>query len=169
MSSPSNPGRWQVQRERLRLDESDRLYPPYMDGRVQDIVPQLVRRLGLADTYWEHTLEREWPALVGEQVAKHTRPGRMNRGVLYVYVSSAPWLAELSRMGQKQILENVQKRFGESRIKSVRLQPDPDPPSPKRYGGLTPPPARTGGGPAGAMAKGYRPAPPAGGSATSPS
>ena len=157
MSSPSNPGRWQVQRERLRLDESDRIYPPYMDGRVQDIVPQLVRRLGLADTYWEHTLEREWPALVGEQVAKHTRPGRMNRGVLYVYVSSAPWLAELTRMGQKQILENVQKRFGESRIKSVRLQPDPD----------APPPTRTGGGPAGAMAKGYRPGPPAGGSATS--
>ena len=66
---------------------------------------------------------------MGEQVAKHSRPGRMNRGVLYVYVTSAPWLAELNRMGLKPMLENVQRRFGESRVKSIRLQPDPDPPS----------------------------------------
>ncbi len=127
MPGPSDRGRWQVQRERFHLDESARVYPPFTDGRLADAVPNLVRKLGLADTYWEHTLEREWPSLVGEQVARHTRPGRMNRGILYVYVSSAPWLAELSRLGQKQILENVQKRFGESRIKSVRLEPDPDP------------------------------------------
>jgi predicted nucleic acid-binding Zn ribbon protein len=129
MAAPSDRGRWQVQRERCHLDSDTRLYPSFMDGALGEAVPELVRKLGLADTYWEHTLEREWPTLVGEQLARHTRPGRMNRGVLYVYVTSAPWLAELNRMGLKPMLENVQRRFGESRVKSIRLQPDPDPPS----------------------------------------
>lgn len=132
MAGPSDRGRWQVQRERLHLDPDTRTYPAFMDGALGDAVPELVRKLGLADSYWEHTLEREWPALVGEQVARRTRPGRMNRGVLYVYVSNSTWLAELNRMGLKQMLENVQRRFGESRIKSIRLQPDPDPPRPAK-------------------------------------
>ena len=131
MPPTPNRGRWQVQRERFQLGDDARVYPAFSDGRMADVVPELVRKFGIADTYWEHTLEREWPTLVGEQVARHTRPGRMHRGILHVYVSSAPWLAELSRMGQKQILANVQKRFGASRITSVRLEPDPDGPRPR--------------------------------------
>jgi len=36
------------------------------------------------------------------------------------------WLSELSRYSQKQILENMQKRFGRDKIRNVRIQLDPD-------------------------------------------
>ena len=86
----------------------------------------LLRELGLEDRLWEHTLETDWEDIVGANVAKHARPGRIQRGVLYVFVRHSMWLAELSRFGQKEMLARIQERFGSNRIKSIRLQLDPD-------------------------------------------
>ena len=36
------------------------------------------------------------------------------------------WLSDLSRYGQKQVLANLQKRFGADKIKSIHLQLDPE-------------------------------------------
>ena len=85
-----------------------------------------MKQLGLENRLWEEALLSEWPALVGEQVARQTRPGRLDHKVLYVFVSHSTWLNELSRYGQKQMLANLQARFGADRIKSIRLQLDPD-------------------------------------------
>lgn len=125
MSAFKRSSRLDVERERFRLEDFPRRVARYDDQRAGDAVPGLMRQLGLADSFWMQALEREWPQLVGVQVARRTRPGRFNRGVLYVYVTGAPWLAELTRMGQKPMLANVQARFGADRIKSIRLQIDP--------------------------------------------
>lgn len=121
-----SPGRWKIEQERLRLDPRQR--PPEIaeSGRINEVVTDLVRRAGLEDRMWEQTLLAEWPRLVGEQVARRSRPGRMQRKVLTVFVSNSAWLGELSRYGQQQMLDNIQKRFGADRIQGIRLQLDPD-------------------------------------------
>ena len=75
---------------------------------------------------WERQLQEDWPSLVGAQVAACSRPGRIENRVLSIYVKHPIWLSELSRYGQKQILTNLQARFGADHIAEIRLQLDPD-------------------------------------------
>lgn len=120
-----NYGAWHVQRERFHLTASR---PPAADRskEVGQVVPSLLKSLGLEDRLWEEQLRIEWPQLVGEQVAHHTRPGRLHRKTLFIFVSNSAWLNELSRYGLKPILEKLQGRFGPDRIQQLRLQLDPD-------------------------------------------
>ncbi len=118
-------GRWQMERERHHLKREKPL-PPETSAGLGQVIPQVMKGLGLEDRFWEQELLEEWPKLVGPQVARHTRPGRLERKIFHVFVTNSAWLSELSRYGQKQILENLQKRFGADKIKGIKLQLDPD-------------------------------------------
>jgi predicted nucleic acid-binding Zn ribbon protein len=122
---PFNRGRWEVERERYALTRPAPP-PPLSASPLAETIPQVMKQLGLEARFWEQTLVSEWHKLVGPQVAKYARPGRLDRKTLYIFVTHPAWLSELSRYGQKQILENLQRRFGADRIKGVRLQLDPD-------------------------------------------
>lgn len=104
--------------------------------RPDQLIPNLLKRMGLEARFWEEELIKEWTVLVGEQVAQHTRPGGVESGTLVVFVRHPAWLSELSRYGQKQILANIQNRFGTDRIKRLRLQLDPDGPNKKGPNGV---------------------------------
>jgi len=121
-----NPGRWQVERERCRIDK----YMPAAESRdapiVGDVIPAVMKRLGLATPHWLAVLTEEWPALVGEDVAAHTRPGRVDGKRLVVFVDNSVWLSELVRYGQRPMLARLQERFGAAKVAAVYLQLDPD-------------------------------------------
>ena len=93
-------------------------------------MPKVMKKIGLEQPLWEQTLLREWEEIVGPQVAQHARPGRLDRKILCVYIANSAWLMELRRFGEKAMLNNLQQRFGRATIKGVRLQLDPDSPSP---------------------------------------
>lgn len=119
-------GRWQVERERCRIDDyapSAGVADPVV---LADVMAGVMKRLGLEDTHWISVLDEEWQAIVGEAVAKHTRPGRMEKKKLTVFVDSSVWLNELIRYGRQQILSNLQKKFGKDKILAVGLMLDPD-------------------------------------------
>lgn len=127
MASPKfDRGKWELLRERFRLSADARPPAPDRSTPLADMVPGVMKSFGLDDRFWEQALINEWTALVGAGVAKHSRPGRVHRQTLIVFVKNSAWLSELVRYGQKQILENVQKRFGAAKIKSVRIELDPD-------------------------------------------
>jgi predicted nucleic acid-binding Zn ribbon protein len=83
-------------------------------------------RLGLEQDRWLAELQAEWATVAGAGVASHSRPGRLERGNLTVFVDSSVWLSELSRYGQKQMLANIRRRFGESRVSTLSFRLDPD-------------------------------------------
>lgn len=119
-------GKWQVERERHQLAQPE----PYMSFRdaspIGAMVPRIMKKIGLADQHWLEELAAEWAGLVGEAVAKHTRPGRFQAKELTVFVDSSVWLNELSRYGRKEMLAKLEQRFGDRDIKSVNLKLDPD-------------------------------------------
>ncbi len=117
--------RWELERERFRIE---RTRPPMPESIASagDVVPLVLRKLGLEQSFREHALVTEWEKLVGPQVAQHARPGRVERKVLTIFVTHPAWLSELSRYGQKEILAKLQARFGADRVKGVRLQLDPE-------------------------------------------
>lgn len=123
--SKKDLARWQVERERFQLPDH-RPPAPYRVFTPEQVLPSVMKKIGLEQPMWEQVLSREWETLVGEQVARHTRPGRLQHGILYVYVANSVWLAELRRFAEKALLERLQDKFGRTRIKGIRLQLDPD-------------------------------------------
>jgi predicted nucleic acid-binding Zn ribbon protein len=119
--------RWQVQRERCRLD-AGATQPPAADAQpLGDVVARVMKNLGLEDEHWLGQLVQHWPELVGTPLSHHTRPGRVEAGVLYVFVDSSPWLSELKRYSGPKLLANVQERFGPKRVRRIVFALDPDP------------------------------------------
>lgn len=117
-----------MERERHAIAHRQPLAPE-TSASIGDVVPGVVRTMGLESRLWERTLADEWPSLVGPQLAQHARPGRYDRKTLYIFVDHPTWLNELSRYGQKEILAKLQARYGAERIRQVRLQLDPEPPA----------------------------------------
>ena len=116
---------WQLERERHHILRERPLQPDRLTG-IEPVIENVIKGLGLGNRLWEQALLTEWESLVGPQVAKHARPGRLERKVLHIIVDHPAWLSDLSRYGQKQILTNLQERFGVDKIKSLRLQLNPD-------------------------------------------
>jgi len=120
-----NHGKWAVQKERLHV--SGPPPAPRSDAHaIGDLVPNVMRSFGLEARVWESQICSDWTELVGEQVANHTRPGRLDNGCLYIFVSSSAWLSELMRYGKIEIEKKLQQRFGANKIRSIRFQLDPD-------------------------------------------
>jgi len=119
-------GRWEIERERCRIEGFKPPAGVAEPEKIADIIPALMKSLGLAEQHWLGMLEEEWGKIAGEAVAKHTRPGRVEKKKLTVFVDNSVWLNELSRYGRQQLLQNLQKRFGSGKIVSVSFVLDPD-------------------------------------------
>ena len=70
---------------------------------------------------WLDELVQAWPTLVSAEVAKVSRPGKWDNGILYIYVASSPKLFELRRSWLKRIEKAVRAFAGDDRVKHVRL------------------------------------------------
>ena len=55
-------------------------------------------------------LEAAWPSLVGQEMARRTRPRAWHQGTLHIEVSSHAWVQELS-FHREQLLERIQHLF----------------------------------------------------------
>ncbi len=121
-----NRGKWEVEKERHHIKDYAPANESLDPGAIARFLPQIMKKLGLEGDHWLDVLQAEWTKIVGEGVAKHTCPGRFDKKKLTVFVDSSTWLNELSRYGQKEMLANIQKRFGKDKIGSSRLQLDPD-------------------------------------------
>ena len=124
----SSSSAWTVQRERLRLEETE---TPPSDRAVAtpaDKLPDLLRQIGLQDRRWEQDLLDRWKEIVGPQLSTRIRPGSLRRGEFTLYVCHSAWMFELSRTQRPQLLRSLQRALGEERVHSIRLEIDPDPP-----------------------------------------
>jgi hypothetical protein len=68
-----------------------------------------------------HLLWRDWRRAVGDHVAKHTEPVRLENGVLHVRVEHSVWMANLAFM-KPQILQTMQKSYPEGKITDLRFR-----------------------------------------------
>ncbi|HOW97124.1 MAG TPA: DUF721 domain-containing protein [Kiritimatiellia bacterium] len=119
-----NRGAWAVQRERFRLEQAA---PPadFAVESVADVLPGVVKKLGLAAPFWMESLRRDWPSIVGPDVAKRSRPGHLENKTLTIFVIHPTWLMELKRM-ERQVLEIIRQSCGREQVRAVRLALDPD-------------------------------------------
>lgn len=81
----------------------------------------LVASLGITKKLREYNAITSWEVIVGEQISRVAKPQRIDNGVLYVAVSSAPWRAELS-MRRREIAEKINAAVGKRVVQDIRFR-----------------------------------------------
>ena len=100
-----------------RTGSRNKSQPKPLGAALQDLVNQL----GLGKTLGEYEVVTSWEAIVGEQIAKVTRVQRVENGVVFVSVTTAPWRAELS-MKRMDIMQKINAALGRDIIKEIRFR-----------------------------------------------
>jgi predicted nucleic acid-binding Zn ribbon protein len=84
-------------------------------------INELLTALGIDQTLRKFSVLTAWSDMVGEQIARVTVPDRIESGVLYVRVTTAPWRAELS-MKRLEILQKINRALGADVVKDIRFR-----------------------------------------------
>ena len=94
----------------------------------RSLIREISQSHGFAVRLWEHRLQKQWNALVGEVVAAHTWPGRIRFRKLYVAVDNAVWLHQL-RYLKATLLEKIQAQMEELQLEDIifRIGEIPEP------------------------------------------
>lgn len=79
------------------------------------LVAATLAQHGLTEAVRTYRIAAEWDELVGERIARRTRPTGISRRVLYVQVASSAWLHELGLM-KAQLLDVLWDALGEPRL-----------------------------------------------------
>lgn len=85
---------------------------------VADIVGSLLRKRGLTAKVEAASVVPEWGELMGPQITAVTRPLRVSDGVLFVAVTSSPWMMELNLM-KADLMRRINAGKREGRIKQL--------------------------------------------------
>ncbi len=62
-----------------------------------------------------------WSEIVGPQIAKVTVAQRIEKGTLFVAVSSSPWRAELT-MRRREMIEKINRFLGKKVVEDIRFR-----------------------------------------------
>jgi predicted nucleic acid-binding Zn ribbon protein len=124
MNTP-DPGWQQLQRERYHLSEDYVFKPPPRISRLDQVMPDVLRDMGLESASRLSEIKPVWEELVGKANAKHSRPGVWENGRLTIYVDHNVWLAEMQRFGSRTILSRLQSRFGAEAVTELKFTIDP--------------------------------------------
>lgn len=88
---------------------------------IGTVVEAALKRLNVNFSPWLEELREAWPGLVGEEVAAVARPGKVENGILFVYVTTSLKLFELRRFHLREIEKAVDEFGGDQQIRQVRL------------------------------------------------
>ena len=92
-------------------------------ARVRDILPGLLRRLGIAKEVASQEALAAWGPAVGPHIATVTRATAVANGVLFVSVRSSAWLSELNMM-KRELLRKLNAGCTEGRIEWIVFRLD---------------------------------------------
>jgi hypothetical protein len=85
------------------------------------ILAGLAHRLGLESKLFEARLRRQWPDIVGEPIATHTRPDQIRFKKLTIFVHNSVWLQQLTFL-KPVLLQKVNMMAGEPLVTEIVLR-----------------------------------------------
>lgn len=85
---------------------------------------ELITLRGYARVQGDRQLQSAWAEAAGGAVARESRAVAIRRSVLHVTVGNAPLLSELVAFRKAAILEALQSRFPELRIRDLKFRLD---------------------------------------------
>ena len=89
--------------------------------RIESIIRSVFKKLDGTVNPTIEEISALWKEAAGEKAAAHTRPASLRKKKLVVNVDGSSWLYELT-LRKKEILERLQKKLGEDKIKELQLR-----------------------------------------------
>jgi len=81
---------------------------------------RVIRGLGLEEGVSGWRAVREWPALVGPEIARRSRAVGFRDGVLHVEVEGSAWMQELGFL-KRDLVRTIQQRLGSASVRDIRF------------------------------------------------
>jgi predicted nucleic acid-binding Zn ribbon protein len=88
--------------------------------KVGDILPGVMKGLGLDAKLREAELVQQWTALVGKAMAARSKPIGIKDHVLLVEIGNNAWMQEI-RFHQREIIARIREDFPELGVEGLRL------------------------------------------------
>ena len=88
---------------------------------VGQALERLTRSLGIGKMLDEYGVLEAWGTVVGERIAAVSTALRIENGVLFVGVATAPWRAELS-MQRQDIIRRINAAVGKEVVREIRFR-----------------------------------------------
>lgn len=85
------------------------------------VIDALVRQLGIQTKLKQYDIVDVWGSIVGTQIADVTSIDKIEKNVLVVKVTAAPWRTELT-FRKKEILEKIHAAMNSDAIKDIRFR-----------------------------------------------
>ncbi len=82
---------------------------------------RLTRSLGIGKMLDEYGVLEVWGPVVGERIAAVSTALRIENGVLFIGVTTAPWRAELS-MQRQDIMRKINAAVGKEVVREIRFR-----------------------------------------------
>lgn len=82
------------------------------------VIDGLLQRLGIETKMKQYSIVEDWAAIVGGQIAQVTSVEKIERKVLFVKVTAAPWRTELT-FRKKEILEKIHAAMKSDAINDI--------------------------------------------------
>jgi predicted nucleic acid-binding Zn ribbon protein len=89
---------------------------------ISETLSKVMTGLGLKDRLREDEVLKAWKELVGDFIAAHSSPQRLQDGVLYVRVLQPTVHYELDRVWKPQIVEKFKARFGARTVREIKFR-----------------------------------------------
>ena len=89
---------------------------------VGTVLTSLAPKLGLGERLLEEEIIAAWAETVGPFFAAHSRPAKLQQGILVVRVLQPTVLFELERSWKPVILTRLRERFGGRKIQAIRFK-----------------------------------------------
>ena len=92
---------------------------------ISDALAAVRAELGMPAGDAFSTLDREWPEIVGSDVAAHARLVTVRDGVITVAVDSPPWATQL-RFLEASLIERANAAIGHDAVYSITVRVRPE-------------------------------------------
>lgn len=88
---------------------------------LKEVLGQALKGMGMEMGPEGLLIRLSWEEVVGEQIARHAKPGGLQRGRLFVMVEDSIWLYHLSLL-KSQIVASINERLKAPVVKEVYLK-----------------------------------------------
>jgi predicted nucleic acid-binding Zn ribbon protein len=85
------------------------------------VIDALVRQLGIQTKLKQYDIVDVWGSIVGMQIASVTSVDKIEKNVLVVKVTAAPWRTELT-FRKSEILDKIHAAMNSDAIKDIRFR-----------------------------------------------
>lgn len=87
-----------------------------------DLLPKLLKELGLSERLHETEVIDAWKQIVGDFIAAHSTPMSLKAGILYVRVLQPSLHYQFETISKAEILRKLKQRFGGKVIRDLRFR-----------------------------------------------